>query len=109
MHAISQYAAAVSHDLLLHHIEPNIGRAYVAQLYIESSQFHCFFTQLTNSDGTQVPDPGLKSGFFPFERVRFFSLKTRVPGFPIFKILRPKNVQISTILVESLQNSSIFW
>ena len=47
------------------------------------------------SDGTRVPDPGLKPGF-PFEWVRFFSLKTQVPGFPIFKILRPKNAQIST-------------
>ena len=50
----------------------------------------------TISDGTQVPDLCLKPGFFPFEWVGFFSLKTRVPGFPIFKILRPKNEQIST-------------
>ena len=47
------------------------------------------------SDGIRVPDPGLKPGFFPFKRVGFFSLKTRVPGFPIFPIffnnLRLKN------------------
>ena len=36
------------------------------------------------SDGTWVPDPGLKPGFFPLQRVGFFNLKTRVPRFPIF-------------------------
>ena len=36
------------------------------------------------SDWARVPGSGLKPGFFPFERVGFFNLKTRVPGFPIF-------------------------
>ena len=37
---------------------------------------------ITDRDWAQVPDPGLKPGFFPSEWVGFFSLKTRVPGFP---------------------------
>ena len=41
---------------------------------------HKFFVD-DISDGTQVLDPGLKPRFFPFERVRFFSLKTRVSYF----------------------------
>ena len=41
----------------------------------------------TFSEFTRVPDPGLKPGFFHFWRVRFFSLKTRVPmGFQYFVI-----------------------
>ena len=39
------------------------------------------------SDGIQVPILGSKPGFFPFEWVRFFRVKTRVPSFPIFKIM----------------------
>ena len=111
-----KYSTITSHTLYILFFWVKFKLGIWSHFPMETSIWYILSPQISllgSSDGTQVPDLGLKPGFFPFERVGFFSLKTRVPGFPIFKILMPKNAQISTkyssILVKSLQNSSIFW
>ena len=43
-----------------------------------------FVCSVSISVGNPGTRPGFKPGFFAFGRVRFFNLKTRVPGFPCF-------------------------